>query len=297
MDEPLPLSSSGLRVERETLPAVLRPYLREVYEETIPEDACPIRFPVSASSTPCLNVRLAGKQWVEIGGGFWIPPVVVAGPQPDAYAVSVHEALSGFYVVFEPAGPLALLGMRRFWRGETAPPAFAGAVRATLAPVAAAYTLAVRAAPDFAARAQLTEAFLIDAYVSAPTADLADAAFLQAAVGAIEATSGGVRVSALARSFGVSASTLRRRFAVLGMSVKRFSEIVRFRQAHAFLHTTPGQRFAEVAYRFGYADQAHFARVYRRFSGAPPTRWLHDERIVDRRMGIEGRFTSDGGVA
>lgn len=297
MDDPPPLSSSGLRVERESLPATLRLYVREMYEETIPALAHPMRFPVSASTTPCLNVSVAGEQWVEIGTGFWIPSVVVAGGQPEAYAVRVHGAQSGFYVVFEPVGPLALLGMRRFWRGATAPPAFADTVRPSLASAAEAYSQTMLAAPDFAARVRLTETFLIDAYVSAPAADLADAVFLQAAVNAVETSAGAVRVATLAQSLGVSPSTLRRRFRVLGMPVKRFAEIVRFRQAHAYLQATPGARFAEAAHRFSFADQAHFARDYRRFSGTPPTRWLPAARIVDRRMGIEGRYESETDAA
>ena len=290
MDAPPPFPSSGLRVEREALPAPLRPFIREVYEETIPALPETLRLPVSASTTPCLNVRLAGEQWVEIGGGFWIPPVIVAGCQPEGYAVAVRTALQGFYVVFETVGSLALLGMRHFWRGETAPPAFHDTVRPSLADAARTYAEAVVATPDFAARAALTEAFLLDGLAGAPAADLAEAAFLQAAVDEIERTAGAIRVDALAGTLAVSPSTLRRRFRALGMPAKRIAEIVRFRQAHAFLHGSPGATFAEAALEFGFADQAHFARDYRRFSGTPPTKWLHDARIVDRRMGIEGRF-------
>src|SRR5690606_31486034 len=114
--------------------------------------------------------------------------------------------------------------------------------------------------------------------------------FLQAAVAAIEAASGNVRVGTLARQLGVSPSTLRRRFGVLGLPVKRFAEVLRFRQAHAFLHTTPGATWADVVGRFGYADQAHFVRAYRRYSGGPPTQWNAEERLVDLRLGIEGDF-------
>ena len=59
------------------------------------------------------------------------------------------------------------------------------------------------------------------------------------------------------------------------------------RRAHAYLHTTPGATWLDAVARFGYADQAHFVRDYRRFSGTSPTRWEPQRRIVDRRMGIE----------
>jgi AraC-like DNA-binding protein len=129
--------------------------------------------------------------------------------------------------------------------------------------------------------------FLADALASAPAADLDEAAFLQRAVDAIEGAHGAVRVEALARSLGVSPGTLRRRFRVLGAPVKRFAEVVRFRHAHAYLRTTPGATWTDVVHRFGYADQSHFVRAYRRLSGTAPTRWDPAERAIDLRLGIE----------
>jgi AraC-like DNA-binding protein len=60
-----------------------------------------------------------------------------------------------------------------------------------------------------------------------------------------------------------------------------------FPAGHAYPSTTPGATWADVVARFGYSDQAHLVRDYRRFSGAPPTRWDAGHRAVDRRMGIE----------
>src|SRR5690606_35479292 len=113
-----------------------------------------------------------------------------------------------------------------------------------------------------------------------------EAAFLQRAVAAIEATEGRVRVAGLAASLGVSGATLRRRFAVLGMPVKVFASVVRFRHARAFLAHTPGATWADAVVRFGYTDQAHLVREHRRFSGAPPTRWAQSDRFFDRQPGL-----------
>src|SRR5690606_16096110 len=117
---------------------------------------------------------------------------------------------------------------------------------------------------------------------------------LRATVGAIEAASGNVRVGALARALGVSPSTLRRRFGVLGLPVKRFAEVLRFRQAHAYLHTTPAATWSDVVARSGAADQAHLVRAYRRCSGGPPTQWNAEGRLVDLRLGIEGEVGGPG---
>lgn len=273
-----------------TLPAALRPYVQEVYElpyPSVPEGSYEI--PVSANITPILNVTLTGRARATLSDGpsIWLPAVVLSGPQPNAYRVEVHGALRGFYVTFAAAGPLALLGVRRYDRGESgALPSLADLVRPALAPAAHAYVEALLSAPDFGARAALTEAFLLDALRGAPAADLDEAAFLQPIVDAIGAAGGRIRVETLARRFGVSLPTLRRHFTVLGMPPKRFAEVIRFRHAHAFLHSKPGTTWSDVVDRFGYADQSHFVRAYHRFAGIPPTRWDTAARPIDERMGI-----------
>lgn len=289
------LQSTGLRVEREALPPALRRFVVEVYEESIPDlPDGPLRIPISATLSPTLNVTFTGRAWVEVGAGVWMPREVLGGPQPQAYAATVYGALRGFYVLFETVGPLALFGVRRYWAGESeqAPP-LASVVRPSLAARAQAYMAQLYSAADFDGRAAATVSFLADARATASAQDLEAAAFLQRAIDLVDAASGQVRVEAIARTLGVSPATLRRRFAVLGMPLKRFAEITRFRHAHAFLHTTPGATWVDAVYKFGYADQAHFVRDYRRFSGATPTRWGLDERALDVRMGIEEGYRPD----
>lgn len=275
----------------DAFPDPLRPYLRDLYEVPYPAHSDgPLRIPVSAGVTPILNVTFVGRGWIEFsdGPGFWLPPVMLSGPQPDAYAATVDGEIRGFYVVFHAVGPLALLGVRRYWRGgPDAPPALATMVRPGLAEAARAYEAAVLAAPDFDTRAALTIDLFLNGLAGAPAADLAEAAFLQRAIEAIERAEGRIRVEALARRLGVSAPTLRRRFAALGVPVKRYAEVVRFRLAHAFLHAVPGTTWSDVVDRFGYADQPHFVRAYRRLAGVPPTRWASEGRLIDRRLGIE----------
>ena len=238
-----------------------------------------------------LNVTLTGRLRIEIadGSAFWMPPVILSGPQPTAYVGTVCGTVRGFYATFEAAGPLALLGVQRYWRGgPVRPPTLASTVRPVLTEAARVYEAELLQAPDFDRRAALSIAFLLDGLARASDRDLAEAEFLQRATAAIQAAEGRVRVATLADELGVSAPTLRRRFAVLGMPVKRFAEVVRFRCAHAFLHAAPATTWREVVDRFGYADQSHFVRTYRRLSGGPPSRWEADERLVDQRMGIQG---------
>ena len=286
---PTALQSTGLRLPPGALPTALIPYVLDIYEEVIPApSASPMRLAISATTTPTYNATLAGKARVEVGGQtFEMPREVLGGPQPEAYAAVVEVTVHGFYILFSPTGPLALFGTRTFWQGERPAPALPDVVRPSLRSEAAAFSTRVFAAPDFAARLEAALTFLQASLSTAPAADLELAAFLQRATTHIEAERGNVRVEALAQALGVSPPTLRRRFAPIGMPAKRFADIVRYRKAHAYLYATPGATWADAVYQFGYADQAHFVRDYRRFSGHSPTRWTTDDRGIDLRMGIE----------
>ena len=275
----------------DALPPTLRPHVERIVEVLYPTaDGATDAFPASAHLTPILNATLTGAASCETADGatFRLPWLVLSGPQPTAYVAQVVGPLRGFYVLFRPTGALAVLGARRFWRGDPpeAPP-FHSSVRPALAGAAADFDGALRAAPDAASRASAAVTFLERARAGAPAADLADAAFLDRVIAAVEASDGRVRVAALARALGVSPATLRRRVAVLGLGVKRLTDIVRLRAAHAALHATPGATWPDVVERFGFADQAHFVRSYRYLVGVPPTRWADEARGLDHALGME----------
>jgi AraC-like DNA-binding protein len=50
----------------------------------------------------------------------------------------------------------------------------------------------------------------------------------------------------------------------------------RFRRAIAILENAPSMPLARIAYRLGFADQAHFTREFAAFAGIPPTRYRAD---------------------
>lgn len=279
-----PKATYDLHVRGDDLPPPLRPYVHEYYE--VGFDVPPgqvLRMPVSATTDPVLNVSLEGRITVLIGGGFRIPPVTLAGPQPEAYAVEAVGTVRGFYVRLAPVGPLVLLGVEDYTLTAQGARPLHEMVRPPLAEAARAWGQALLDAPTFADRAALTDRFLLD-HRGEPDRR---ARLVEGAVAAIEKAGGDIRIDDLARQLGTSERTLRRHLGVLGVSPKRFAAIVRFRHAHAFLHNTPDVTWADAVARFGYADQAHFVREYRRFSGRPPSQWDPKLRVVDRRMGIE----------
>lgn len=278
----------------------LRPYVRSYIAQAIDvppgEDAT---LTVAATVYPVLFVTYAGTvhtDYPEAREGRTppaprpderpIPEVSLTGPIPVAFSTTLVGRPRGFFVQLEPAAPLALFGVEgpAYRLGLSAD----RLVRPGVAPRLEPWARDVAAAGDegaaFPARVALTERLLGDLLGADVTERAAFAARMAARV--IE-TDGTRRVRDVADDLGVSESTLRRRFgADLGLAPKPFSAVVRFRHALAYLHAHPGASWAQVADRFGYADQSHLIRDYRRFAGVVPSRWDDAERFIDLTFGI-----------
>lgn len=83
-------------------------------------------------------------------------------------------------------------------------------------------------------------------------------------------------VSETAQACNMSVRHFHRKFKdATGVSPKKYKRIIRFRKAFGVLSSMHhAESLAAVAYRFGYADQAHFTREFTEFSGASPLRFL-----------------------
>lgn len=266
------------------LPAPLQDHIYRCYEIAYQESReRRLRLPISATTDPYLNVTLSGTAIIRIGAGFRLPPVTLAGPQAAPYTAELEGLIHGFYIHFAPVGPLVLLGVEDYALTERGARPLHAMVRSDLAAPTRRWEQALLEASSFEERLERTTSFLLDC--AAPPDRRARV--LRAAIDRIEDAGGNLLIRDVAQHVGTSPSTLRRYFRALGMPPKRFASIVRFRRAHAFLTRTPGATWSEVVARFGYADQAHFVREYRRFSGTTPTQWDPKKRPVDRRMGIE----------
>jgi AraC-like DNA-binding protein len=70
----------------------------------------------------------------------------------------------------------------------------------------------------------------------------------------------------------VSSRTLERKFKqILGIPPKKFSNIVRFQRALEKIQSNSASgNLIDIAYEFGYADQAHFIRDFKSMSGIVP---------------------------
>lgn len=87
----------------------------------------------------------------------------------------------------------------------------------------------------------------------------------------LELARGGGRVTAMADAVGLTERQLHRRcLAAFGYGAKVLQRVLRFDTALRLARG--GSGFADVAYRTGYADQAHLAREVRSLAGVPLTK-------------------------
>jgi AraC-like DNA-binding protein len=90
---------------------------------------------------------------------------------------------------------------------------------------------------------------------------------------------GRVRVAVVAGELGLSERQLERLFLErVGVSPKHYARLRRFERAARL--TRDGRASSEVAFATGYADQAHFIREFRRFTGTTPRRLIRAGDLV-----------------
>ncbi|WP_256006750.1 helix-turn-helix transcriptional regulator [Pedobacter deserti] len=90
----------------------------------------------------------------------------------------------------------------------------------------------------------------------------------------IRDSAGVLSVEALARQLFVSRRQLERSFRDdIGTSPKTYQRIIRFRNAYALARAShSGERsWTQISYASGYADQAHFIRDFKAFTGQVPS--------------------------
>ncbi|MCE9580355.1 MAG: helix-turn-helix domain-containing protein [Deltaproteobacteria bacterium] len=208
-----------------------------------------------------LGVRYRGGSWLVDGDrSTAVPDAAVTGVRTIARTMRTAAGSGVVVAQFRATGAAACF----------APPLHAlfGATVAldALVPGATARRVLaeVGAARDHAGRVAALEAFLIAQLRPAPPDPIA-----AAAVRAIDAHRGAIRIAALARALGISQDPLEKRFRrAIGASPKQVASLVRVR--HALALQRAGASWARAAHEAGYCDQSHLVRELRAVVGVAP---------------------------
>lgn len=98
--------------------------------------------------------------------------------------------------------------------------------------------------------------------------------YLDQAASIIRESKGNITIESLCKDLHVSERQLQRSFRdVLGTSPKTYTRIIRFRNVYRHVRHAAEKKisWASLSYDYGYADQAHFIRDFKEFSGVNPT--------------------------
>ena len=103
---------------------------------------------------------------------------------------------------------------------------------------------------------------------------------------------GTVKIEALANKMGISSRYLEMIFKEFtGIPPKLFSRITQFQTIFELVHQQPDLNLTQLAYLNNYADQAHFTRTCKKFTGVSPKHFLKEARPM-----IEN-FVKDGSIS
>ncbi|MFI2741145.1 helix-turn-helix domain-containing protein [Zhouia sp. PK063] len=96
---------------------------------------------------------------------------------------------------------------------------------------------------------------------------------------AMQNTNGTLPVKEVASAAHATVRTLERQFKQSsGHTVKNVSALMRFEQVRNALWHHPEQSIATLAYDFGYTDQSHLSKAFKKFSGTTPAAFARNAK-------------------
>lgn len=132
-------------------------------------------------------------------------------------------------------------------------------------------------ADDYEGAVALVEDFLIGKLLTA-SFDLKE---IQKAARMLHHQKGQFRVAEIAEHLGLSMRQLQRRFQdVVGVSPKALARKIRFDEIRKRLMFEPDSSLTDLAYEYGYTDQAHFIRDFKDFAERTPGEFASDMQAL-----------------
>jgi AraC-like DNA-binding protein len=197
----------------------------------------------------------------------------------DTFAITEHEGpLRGIEVNLSPLGAHMLFGVAMH---ELSSRLVLPLEDVLGAPVLGVLVERLACAPGWADRFALLDRFVLGRVSRArrPSPDV-DWAWRR-----LRATGGLLPVGELARELGCSRRHLISRFREqVGPAPKTAARLIRFQRTVRLLERDAGGRFAEIAQRCGYYDQAHMNREFRELAGTAPGEFV--ARLLPDGLGV-----------
>ncbi len=98
---------------------------------------------------------------------------------------------------------------------------------------------------------------------------------IQKAVGYIIQSSGQIKISEVRERVSLTERTLERNFLnQVGLTPKQFAGIIQFQSSLGKMDNTGAKKLTDIAFESGFADQSHFVRVFRMYTGLAPSQYL-----------------------
>ncbi len=98
------------------------------------------------------------------------------------------------------------------------------------------------------------------------------------AINLILSSNGTITVKALRENLNMTERTLQRLFiGYVGISPKQFSKIIQFQHSLNQLSAEQYSKLTDIVYETGYADQPHFIRSFKKYTGKKPSQFKNQQ--------------------
>ncbi len=95
---------------------------------------------------------------------------------------------------------------------------------------------------------------------------------VQQAIQIMLASKGVITIRQLREQLSMTERTMERRFtAAVGVTPKQFARIIQFQSSLTHISEEAHSRLIDAAYTYGFADQSHFIRTFKRYTGRTPS--------------------------